>query len=276
MKGFIASLVTIIISLLLLLQVIAIRESSHSFEQQSSSFQSLRHASLISDAVANDVAHILNFPINVYQNNVSSFLAISGTMPPSSPNSTLQNYADFIASDIAAKSHANISLNITNMTDGLTEINFFNRYDIAIDYENRTFLFLSPMSLAPKVYEFNITIAQYRDLVDQDITPGIGGPNLTLNYLDNNGSITWQGQLDPNMAHSLTVTYTNNKSFTLAIAFPGQYSLLAFDTNHTGFFTFAAEVPLLNASEPLSYYYSGELYYAQERMSKRAKISKNG
>ena len=277
MKGFIATLVSIMLGLLLLLYAISIREDVQAFEQTSNQFNALRHAALVFDAVAADMDRILDADIELHDNNDTVSLVLLGTLPPANSTDTLTAYQDFLADDFASRAHADISLNLSNLTDGAAELRFFDRYDLVFDYENETLLFLPGNSSLPARYDINITFNEVRSSQVMDIEESADGAgiNLSLYYLDNNGSVTRDGIIDEERLNSLRITFASNYTFSLELG-DGEDGEIRMETDAPATLAMGVDAPALAPPEPLSYAYEAELYYAQEGAWKRSRPARHG
>lgn len=285
-KGFIASLIAVVLGLLLVLQVAAFRTWETKLERSSNDREILPGIALLFQAVGGDLHRLTNTTIRLHDGNESVRIFIRDAVPKSNYTPALLRYQDFLQTTFANSSHGRVALNVSNLTQGTFEISVFNRYRYLNNYENSTLLFLpSTEETVPVAYEINITTPGTRALLEEDFEWDDDGMVLTLRYTDSNGTVVWSGTIEEDEESTLDVTYADNSTLQLVLGEvelegPGEEeyegALYLATINASATVDIAITVPLLAPEEPFHYLYPVFLNYSIGNSSKATYVTRVG
>ena len=292
MKGFVSTLIAIALGLLLATFIAILQSSQDEFEINQLRYQSLANARTAFEEAAEDLHDIVGTDIHLQENDAALFIRFQDTFPPANLSDALDRYAIFLQTSASANRHANMSLNVTSLSDGRAEILFFeDQFVYWKDYAaNRTVA--SPLSGGSSAYNYsgNLTVPLVRASLDQSgltwVVNASDGTYIDIDYSDSNGSLGWAGYIDPTRLQRIRILYDNNQ--TLDVYF-GAMDLFeansSFNLDTPGFvlegsapatFSIIATRPPLTPNQKWGARYNTWFTYRQDNTTKSGYVVRTG
>jgi hypothetical protein len=275
MKGFVITLISTSLILVLVTLSASIYDSYRSMERDLIQPQSLTYAASLFDDVAGDVNDLAGLEIKLTQTNTSTGLFISDTVPKPNYTANLTAYESFLESTYANQTHAYIDVNFSNMSNALDlEINEDYRY--TNDIADGDMLFTSSGGTGATAYFVNITVDEYRANLTLPDFNSSGDINLTLMYVDLNGTRTDSGKVFSHKADRLDVEFDGGGSLQLDIGpAAGNRGSLSLETdNVTAQVSWYVILPPIDGDKKFGYEYDATMEYVQGKVSMSRNIGK--
>lgn len=285
-KGaFIASIIAVSLSLLLLTIWVILNASSLIFEKNLSDIQPITFSSFIFDDVRSDLESIVGPVFNLEETNISIKISISDHLPKQNFTSLLSNYTNYLQTNFSNNIHANLSANFSNLTDGTIELFFLNnkyRYinnytDNDTNNQSNSIIFQGISSPTNATYyEVNITVLKFRNNISSFISDPSGDINVTVRSSDLNDTYSETAILNSTLVNTFRVNYTDSSNIVLIIGRVANTDggLQIIDNNTAPEFSFAVTLPLQDSQTRLVSTYNAMLNYSQGKVSKVAMIEK--
>jgi hypothetical protein len=234
-------------------------------------------ASYSFDDISEDLRTMLGPKITIKRNSSELNITFQDTaLSVTGREAVLQNYKQFIENDYAIKTNSKIAINISDLSDGDSEILFSNGLIYNYSYGAESIIKIYGDSGSTNITIYDITVYSNAYRLTENIssfTPSPDG-NLTLNihYRDLNGSIDVGGVINSTIENLYQVTYTGSPTPYLEIRAGSVGSsqkafLIRQSGKLTADFNLTASIPS-DASESLSYVYNANLNYQQLNASK--------
>ncbi|MEW6329669.1 MAG: hypothetical protein AB1468_06190, partial [Candidatus Micrarchaeota archaeon] len=206
-KGFVLTIITILLLSLLLVFSAFYSRANQRIESNALALQPVERAGYVFDDVASDLKQICGAGISLERNASETRIYLEDALPSSASAAKFQNYKTFIEGRYANASNANITLNITNLSDGDADIIFSNGLIYNVSYFLNTIEFYnSTGSTNATSLEINLTMNKYRGSAGA-WSWGASGVDVVLRYTDLNGTKTESGKLDESAPNTYTINY---------------------------------------------------------------------
>ncbi len=270
MKGFVITLISITLVMLLVTLSSVLHNNHLKMERALSGPQPLIYAGFMFDAVSVGLNDILGPEMELYQKNDSLGILIQDSLPGKNHSEELTDYEDFLEGYLADSANVVFDLNLTNISH---EVLINKKYS----YENNeSMVFTSESGTDAYSYEINITVREIRENLTLFDFNSSGDLNLTLNYVDKNGSLTESGKLFSNSLNQFTADYPAGKSLEIEIGkIMGNDGSLEITPNgveaNVSFFVL---LPPMEETDQAGYQYNTSMEYLQGRIMMNRSLGK--
>ena len=272
-KAFIASITAIGLAAILILLWLALQNTSIAYEKNMTEAQPLAYTGYYFDNIFGGIQTIIGpTTLSLGQNDTSFSIMIGDTMGKANFTTGITNYKNLVETNFSARAHANITINISNITDGRYEM-MIDRFQYVYNYTNSSsneILFGAVNGTIANItyYQINVTTSKSRALRIPFLPSVAGDIIVTLLYNDNNGTDTEVTTLDSTILSVSSILYTDNTSININVGnptSPGQLQITDFGVSPI--FSFTASFPLDNKTT-LSPSYQALLNYTQGKITR--------
>ncbi len=273
MKGFVITLISISLIVLLVMFSTTLRAGYRSMERAIAEPQPLTYAAFLFDDVANSVNSIVGPEIRILETNSSTEIRIADTVPKNNFTTELSAYENFLESVVANETHSSINANFSNMSSGKVLIIINRNYIYENDPATQEMLFTSQNSTGATFYRVSISIDSRRANLTSFAFNESGDLNVSLNYADSNGSIIENGVVFSNKPNRFRVDYDDGSSLYIDIGIKNgnDGSLWIKSTNATADVSWSVELPPAG-TKGIGYSYDATLDYVQGNIRLSRKI----
>ncbi|MGV8085392.1 MAG: hypothetical protein ACP5N9_04035 [Candidatus Bilamarchaeum sp.] len=274
MRGFVITILSVSIIMLLILMVLSLRNSQLSTERSITEPLPLLYSSFLSESVGGELKSILGPTFTLTHSNNSTILFISDAVDSTNYSSDLSSLSSFLSGEVSTRTASNISANFTNISSGVNRIFFDEDYIYTNDHSTNTSLLTRSGSTNATSYSINFTSTAIRSAVtNMNFSPN-GTLNVTVIYTDLNGTVTAEGSVFPDALNTLVVSYESGCFITLDVGRinSNDGSLRIKATNCQLPFTYEAVIPKINETKRSGYQYDAILDYRQGNVRKVSKI----
>jgi len=283
-QAFIASIIAVSLSLLLLTIWVILNTSSLIFEKNLSDIQPITFSSFIFDDVGSELESIVGPAFTLEETNVSVKISISDKLPKQNFTGLLSNYKTYLETNFSNNIHANLSANFSNLTDGALELFFLNNgyqyrnnyTDNDTDNKSNSIIFQSISATNATYYEVNFTVLKFRNIISSFISDPTGDINVTVRASDLNDTYLESATINSTLVNTFKVNYTDGSDVSLTIGRVANTDggLQLIDNDASPEFSFVVILPLQDAQTRLVSTYNAMLNYSQGKVSKVAMIEK--
>lgn len=276
MKGFVMTLVTISIIMILVMLSVSMHNSHLKMERALTEPQPLIYSAFLFDGVAEDVKAIAGPNMAIRQTNESTTIIFGDIVPGDNVSSDLNSYENFLESAIANQSHAQIDANFSNMSTGvLVDIN--EHYTYERDFAAGEVLFTAGSDTGATYYEINITVVKERANFTSFPFNSSGDLTVNVRYLDMNGSKTEGGKLFSNEVNRMEVLYADGGYLYVDIGKKNgsDGSLWMKAVNASASVQWLVDLPPAASNESIGYEYDASLEYVLGNVRMQRKIGNN-
>lgn len=265
MKGFILTIVSVSMIALLVVLSTALQDSHLSMERALVEPRSLSYGAFLFDDVAYSINNITGTGLGISQTNVSTLVVIEDTIPKRNYTEDLLDYEVFLETEIANMSHALIDANFSEIHNGTYEVRINGGYVYSNHMLDEEMLFTNPSSTGAKAYEIYITTDGTRANLTAMEMNSSGDLNVTIHYMDKNGSISSDGQVHSHKSNRMEVEYMNGGSLRLGLGSVGgnHGSLWMEAENVSAEFSFSVLLPPADSDTDVGFEYPCPMNYTQ-------------
>ena len=276
MKAFVLSISAISLVLTLVIFFNLLNTQSAEFERALAEPVPMIYANMVVSSIGYEIASICGPSMNMIENNDSIMLMINEELPKESYANTLLSYVNFISGNFSDAVHADISVNITNLTNGSIRSYLFEDYIYENNYsEDNTILFGTwdeEGSTNATEYVINISVLKYRSTVNS-FSFGSGDMNVTINYKDLNGTISENGFLNSAGSNIFSISYNYASALSTVEVELGKVgnrsgALFVTDINASSTLGLEIRIPEQNASKQIHERYEAMINYVQGNVNK--------
>lgn len=262
MRGFILSLVAILFLAFLFFAATSLHTHHLTMERMLLFPQPLSYGAFVHDQAAYELNRIIGPDIYMDSSNTSFNLTIRQDIPAENMSNLLEDYEELLEQDLADEIHANIDANLTNIYDGDHEMTIAGLYSYSTDMDGTMLFNAISGDTGVLYYELNVTIPEERtNLIRMSEDPS--GINVTINYVDLNGTVLEEKTVNPSAANRFIVDY-NGSSLEIGVGRESgnDGSLWILATNLTAQVTWSAVLPPLNESDKAGFQYDAWMNYS--------------
>ncbi len=265
MKGFVITIVSVSLILLLVLLSSSLRNSHLSMERALTEPQALSYAAFLFDDVAEDVNSIAGPEITLMETNSSMNIQIKDSIPKENYSGELSDYEGFLETKIANQTHAYIDANFSNMSSGAVLVSINEDYTYENDPATGEMLFTSQGGTGATSYYITVMVSETRQNFTSFDFNENGDLNVTIEYKDLNGSLTETGKLFSDVPNSLDVVYADNSSLYIDIGKKdgNDGSLWIKAENTTASVDWYVTLPPIDSTKRIGYAYDATMEYVQ-------------
>ncbi len=265
MRGFVITILSVFLVVLLVVLVISLRNTQLSTERALLAPLPLMYGSSLLDNSAGALNSIVGPQLSLDSQNDSFTVNVADRLTDYNYSAELYSFGSFLSGDIAGRTASEITLNLTNLTQGVNRLMIADEYGYTNDHLlNKTTFFRSGGTNA-RSYEVNLSINAVRSTVTHMTFNSSGTLNVTITYHDLNGTDVEEGKVFPNQLNQLRIDYPSGASVVLTIGPSGgsDGSLIIQSTKISTQTSWSALLPRLNATQRLGYVYDGTIAYRQ-------------
>ncbi len=279
MRAFVLTLITVSLMSLLVLTWISFQESAVRFEGNSLRPQSLAFSRIVFEAVFDELHRIAGPDFSTSPTNTTVMVFFNDTLPKPNITAELDLLDNFIEANYSRRIHANLSLDLTNLTDNSVDFilsgHYVHRTNSSTGASTVEFYSLNGAQSGVTRYDINVTTLLVRQSVTSFSWDPTGDINVSLTYSDSNGSVTLTGLLRNGTTNTFSILYANNQTTNVTIGALGtkRGALLIGDTAGTAY-SLAVHLPF-NMSQHLTYGYEASLNYTQGVISKYGRVERD-
>jgi len=276
MKGFVMTLVTISIIMILVMLSVSMHNSHLKMERALTEPQPLIYSAFLFDSVAEDVKSIAGPNMTIRQTNESTTIVFGDIIPGDNVSSDLNSYENFLETTIANQSHAQVDANFSNMSTAvLVKIN--EHYTYERDFAAGEALFTAGTDTGAAHYEINITVVKERANFTSFPFNDSGDLTVNVRYLDMNGSENEGGKLFSNQVNRMEVLYADGGHLYVDIGRKNlsDGSLWIKAVNASASVQWLVDLPAAASNESIGYTYDATLEYALGDIRMQRKIGNN-
>jgi hypothetical protein len=276
MKGFVITILSVSLILIVIVLSMSLRNFQLSTERALIEPLPLIYSAFLLDDVAYEFNSIVGPQIRFDERNDSTRVTLTDSINGDNHSSEINAYSTFLASEVAARTASNITANFTNLSSGMIRLFIDEDYVYTNNHTSNESLFTRANGTNATSYDINITITAVRTNITHMAFNDNGTMNVTIRYIDLNGTGTEQGRVFPNQGNTLTLFYVGGGSVTLTIGpESGNSGSLKINTVGIGADTaWSVVLPPLNATKKMGYEYDATIDYIQGNVEKRCRIGK--
>ncbi len=280
-RAFIASIMAITISLLLLTIWAAITSASIEFERAITSSVPLMYANSFFDDAGSDINTIIGPNATLVKYNQAILFSVHENLPKSNFSNLLSTYNSFLQNNITNSAHANVSLNFSNATNGILAVTLFDNYQYLLNYTNSSANEILFQGLGDSsktnvtAYNVSVTVSKTRQSVSTFSFNG-GDMSVQFIYSDYNGTVMQTGNLSSTSTNTFSIKYANNETVDVVIGKSGnREGIISIKDNLASpQIDLNVSLPLQNPEKKQSMVYGIFMNYSQGKIFKNAMVEK--
>jgi hypothetical protein len=208
--------------------------------------------------------------------NDSMTLTFTDILHPNNHSADIASYQAFSESEVAASTASNITMNLTNLSDGTMRLFIDEDYVYTNNHNAREAVFTGSGATNATSYDINLTVAAVRGNVTHMPFNSSGTLNVTIRYTDLNGTAVEHGSVFPGESSQFQVDYLGGYSVQVEVGPNGgnngslrmKASGISVDT------AWAVVLPPLDAAKKRGYEYDATISYVQGKVAKRSRLGK--
>jgi|GEM_PF-1837661 hypothetical protein len=277
MRGFVITLSTLVLIVLLVSLTSSLQNSYLSMERALTEPRAMLYAAFLFDAVGNDVNEIAGPVLDIIELNTSMQIYIADEVENNNYSIWLAEYENLIENTMANQTHATVAMNLENISNGTLSMEINSRYNYWNSIPEKKMKFWAQGNTSASVYELNLSAMKERDHISYPSDVPGGDMEITIISTDSNGTVSQTISLSSETSSTCEWAFTDGSYVEIQFgkndgSNSGALWIIAEDVNAT--FSFIATVPKINESEKLGYQYDAMMNYSQGKISKNAKIGK--
>lgn len=276
MKGFIITILSVSLIMLLIILVISFRNAQLSTERGIIEPLPLIYAAFLQDNIGHEFNSIVGPELELEQKNDSMVITVDDRLQDYDYSAELFAYESFLIGEVASRTASNISTNFTNLTNGSIKLFINEDYTYTNNHSKNESIFTGEGGTGATSYDINITITAIRGNVTHMEFNESGTLNVTIRYTDLNGTGIEEGKIFPDQSNTLKIEYVGDKDMTITIGpEDGNDGSLVMKSNGI-----AADVewtvvlPPLDGNKKQGYEYDGYVRYEQGPVTLVRRIGK--
>ncbi len=273
MRGFVITLLSVSLIMILVVLALSLSDTQLSTDRALKDPLPLTYAAFLMDDAGHGLNSIVGPRMGFSETNSSMVLSVADTLSGYNYTPAIVGYGAFLSDEVAPQTASIISVNLTNMTNGVTTLSIDSDYSYSNDHNQNSSLFTRGGGTGASAYFINVTVTAVR----ANLTPMVftnGTLNVTIQYTDVNGTSVENGSVFPNQQNTLTLYYLGGGRLTITVGPQnGNSGSLMMQATGTGASTsWAAVLPPLNATDEVGYQYNATIDYVQGGVEKKCRI----
>ncbi|MDO8339742.1 MAG: hypothetical protein Q7T16_03730 [Candidatus Burarchaeum sp.] len=274
-KGFFVSIVTLALALSLVSFSMGVNSVQNSLDRQMVDGLPAETAAYAFDDVGSDIDSFTGINFGLARNASQINASFGGTIGMQrNMSQEIAVYGTYAADYYARWTGANLSLDLSNLTDGAIEVSLSNGLQFVLSNQSAVFQTVAANGATNVTrYEISVNVDRHRRLATPWIPSG-GDIQVVLRYSDRNGSITDTVSLSSTGINNYVIDYSPLDSITISVGQNGgRTGVLSISqgVNVTALVRVNASINYTNADEVQSYY-SAFMNYSQGGVERRAFI----
>jgi hypothetical protein len=276
MKGFVITLISVSLIVILVVMAISLRNEELRSQRVIIEPLPLIYSSFYFDSVAQGLNKIAGPELELQENNTSTIIRISDRIETDNHAQEIVNFADFISGDFAQRTQSNISMNLSNITNGTNKLFIHEDYIYINDHNMNQSNFTKEGGTGARTINIQYNIGAVRSNVTSPIFSNNGTMNMSFVITDLNGTINETGLAYANQVTFMTIDYIGGCQITIQIgrinSNDGSYSIST--TNCEIDYSAEVELQPLNFEKKYGYQYDATMNYSQGKIEKSDRIGK--
>jgi hypothetical protein len=276
MKGFVITLISVSLIVILVVMAISLRNEELRSQRVILEPLPLIYSNFYFDSVAQGVNKIAGPELELQENNTSTIIRISDRIETDNHSQELANFADFVSGDFAQRTQSNISMNLTNITNGTNRVFIHEDYIYINDHNTNQSNFTKEGGTGARRIEIQYSIGAVRSNVTSPVFSENGTMNMSFIITDLNGTINESGSGYANQVTTMTIEYIGGCQISIRIgrinSNDGSYSIST--TNCEIDYSAQIEAEPLNFEKKYGYQYDATMNYSQGKIEKSGRIGK--
>ena len=276
MRGFIVTILSVGLILLLVTLALSFRNAQLSTERALLEPLPLLYASALVDDIAFELNSIAGPGISFKEGNATMIVGIKDTLHGINHSDEISAYGAFLNGELASRTGSSITANFTNMSGGIIRVFINGDYEYSNNHVLNESVFTRNGGTKATAYEINLTTSAARLNYTPMEFDGAGTLNVTIRYTDLNGTIIEEGAVFPDHAHLFRALHANGSILEVEVG-PKNGNDGALRIQSEGISTvvsWAAVLPPINETMKLGYEYDATLRYVQGKAAKICRIGK--
>jgi len=276
MRGFVITILSIAIVMMLILLAVSFRNVEVSTERALIEPLPLIYAAYLLDDIGYEFHSIIGPGMSMNQSNDSMKITIADTLHDRNHSAEILAYEEFLTGEVASRTASNISTDFTNLTSGEIKLFINEDYVYSNDHDDRALLFTRQGGTGASSYDVHFIITAVRSNVTHMAFDENGTLNVTIHYTDLNGTGVEQGKVFADQANSFKVDYADGSSMIVtagqAAGNNGSLKMEAGGINAD--VSWSAVLPPIDPEKKMGYEYDATITYLQGKVSKHSRIGK--
>ncbi len=276
MKGFVITISSVSLIAILIVLAMSLRNAQLSTERALMEPLPLTYAAFLSDDVGYEFNSLVGPGIGFQETNDSMAVTVADSLHGYNHSAEISSYGAFLRGEVADRTASNISANFTNISGGVMRLFINEDYTYSNDHNRNESLFTREGGTNASSYEIQFIITAVRANVTPMEFNENGTLNVTIRYMDLNGTSVEEGKVFPGQPNSLRVDYEGGGSMLVSIGpQSGNAGSLRMEADGIAAETqWTAVLPRLEATKKMGYEYDATLDYTQGKVAKRCRIGK--
>lgn len=276
MKGFVITLISVSLIVILVVMAISLRNEELRSQRVVLEPLPLIYSNFYFDSVAQSINKIAGPDLELGENDSSTTIRISDRIESDTHAQELTNFADFVSGDLAQRTQSNISLNLSNITNGVNKVFIHQDYIYTNDHQNNQSNFTKEGGTGARSVDIQYTIGAVRANFTSPTFSDNGTMNVSFVFTDLNGTVNESGAVYANQVTSMTIDYAGGCQVNIQIgrinSNDGSYSIST--TNCEIDYSAQIELEPINFEKKYGYEYDATMNYTQGKIEKFALIGK--
>jgi hypothetical protein len=276
MKGFVITLISV--SLIMIIVLLAITVHNEQLKARRAVIEPLPllYSAFYFDSVAIGLNEVVGPRMVLLQSNNSTTISITDTLESENHSLELDSFETFISTEIATRTQSNISLNFTNISQGVNRVFINEDYNYTNSHIDNESVFTRKGGVPGRSYIFEYTIGAVRTNSTPMTLLDNATANITIIYTDLNGTVNHTGSINIDQSNVEIINYGENCQIRIEVG-PilgngGSYSVKS--SNCEVEYSATMELDQISFEKKLGYQYDAIMNYTQGKVSKITRIGK--
>lgn len=276
MRGFVVTILSVSLIMLLIILVISFRNAQLSTERGIIEPLPLIYAAFLQDNIGHEFNSIVGPELELEQKNDSMVITVNDRLQDYDYSAEIFAYESFLIGEVASRTASNISTNFTNLTNGSIKLFINEDYAYANNHSKNESIFTGDGGTGATSYDINITITAIRGNITYMEFNDSGTLNVTIRYTDLNGTGIEEGKIFPDQSNTLKIEYAGDKSMTITIGPKdgNDGSLVMKSDGIAADVEWTVVLPPLDGNKKQGYEYDGYVQYIQGPVTLVRRIGK--
>lgn len=276
MKGFVITLISVSLIVILVVMAISLRNEELRSKRVVLEPLPLLYSNFYFDSVAQGINKIAGPELELEQNNESAIIRINDRIEAENHTQELTSFTDFVSGEIAQRTQSNITFNLSNMTNGTNKVFIHEDYIYINDHNTNQSNFTKEGGTGATRIEIQYSIGAVRSNITYPEFSNNGTMNMSFVFSDLNGTINESGSGYANQITSMTIDYIGGCQITILIgrinSNDGSYSIST--TNCEVDYSAQVFLQPINFEKKYGYEYDAIMNYSQGKIEKTTRIGK--
>lgn len=280
MRGFVITIVSVSLIILLIALSMSLRNAYLGIERVLAEPLPLTYAAFILDDVACELSVLVGPQMSFNERNNSLGVTVTDTLHAYNHFADIRAYEAFLEGEVAGRTRSSISANFSNMSDASNmtaevKVLINGKYRYTNNHAGSEAFFTRDGGTNATSYEINFTVGGIRTNVTNMAFNSSGTMNVTIRYTDYSGTGIESGKVFPDVPNAFRVDYENGSVIvTVGLGSGNKGSLRMEAEGVEANTTWTAMLPRLDAGSKRGYEYDASISYVQGRVAKNCRIGK--